>query len=169
MKIYNLQIFRNIYKMNKSSINLYRTKIKSINKKTLNSLVNGIKFINKNNKRSSTPIIKRKLKFQQNINIKLLYLEKLKKKNYKKKFEIFLKNCKSLKIKENNIPISLNEEGSKILHQYEFWILYIDNIVNLNLNNLINLINLSLTFIQKENQIYIIKTFFKNKINKFKI
>ena len=140
-----------------------------MNKKSSINLVNKIKFDDKNKNRCITPIIKRKIKIQNSINIRYLYLEKLKKRNYKKKFEFFMKNCKSLKIKENNIPISLNEEGSKILHQYEFWILYIDNIENINLDNLIILINLSLSFIQKDNQIYNIKTFFKNKINELKI
>ena len=152
--------------MNKSNNNFLKSQI---NKKSNINLVNKQKFDDKNKKKCITPIIKRKYKIQNNINIKYLYLEKLKKRNYKKKFEFFLKNCKSIKIKENNIPISLNEEGSKILNQYEFWILYIDNIENLNLNNLINLINLSLSFIHKESQIYIIKTFFKNKINELKI
>ena len=152
--------------MNKSNNNLLKSQI---NKKSNINLVNKQKIDDKNKKKCITPIIKRKYKIQNNINIKYLYLEKLKKRNYKKKFEFFLKNCKSIKIKENNIPISLNEEGSKILNQYEFWILYIDSIENLNLNNLINLINLSLSFIHKESQIYIIKTFFKNKINELKI
>ena len=152
--------------MNKSNNNFLKTQI---NKKSSINLVNKIKFDDKNKNRCITPIIKRKIKIQNSINIRYLYLEKLKKRNYKKKFEFFMKNCKSLKIKENNIPISLNEEGSKILHQYEFWILYIDNIENINLDNLIILINLSLSFIQKDNQIYNIKTFFKNKINELKI
>ena len=152
--------------MNKSNNNLLKSQI---NKKSNINLVNKQKFDDKNKNKCITPIIKRKFKIQNNINIKYLYLEKLKKRNYKKKFEFFLKNYKSIKIKENNIPISLNEEGSKILNQYEFWILYIDSIENLNLNNLINLINLSLSFIHKESQIYIIKTFFKNKINELKI
>jgi len=93
---------------------------------------------------------------------------------WKNDFKTFINDSKSFdfdKINENNlIPKSLNEIGSFLFKNYNFWILFIEYFnENLGLKNLIELVKFIIDLFNIEENIKKIKEYFSKKIINLKI
>ena len=121
-------------------------------------------------------IIKENLNFQnENINkiqktLNQIY-EMLKSKKEKEAIKIF-NNFISQKIKLNDIPLSLNLEGSLIMTFSKFWMIIIltslSQLKNTNdkIKNLINLVNISFTMVNPSPEPSLLYSWFSLKIKK---